>query len=420
MLCHFLAAGVVSDAKEIRATRVFGSATWTGSNLVEIFPNEDAPNVQIVLSDPATQGAITGVVRDTNGQTLGGARVHASLTIAGTNPTRFDNPGAYLDITLTNGTYTLPNLPPGTTYILTASYPGRSNITLNNVAVTAGGTTTQDLTLNTASGAPSDLPNIANLEGTAITTPTVLTRAAGGLNQSDGLEAVKQWVLAKKRLKSHHAADTGRVVTRKIVTRATPSGSNIDVVLLWDYATYSNLYGYLILRSPVTDTNYTNIAVATDPLADRFSDGDPALTPGTLYYYSVERLDTVNYAVNGIEPTPATLPEEISVRPLGPISLTSPGQNAVTSAPNFSWTTTGNATIYQVLLYNQFPALQSSTDTVNGTQPVWQKTLNGTVGSTAYDGPALVSGTTYYWTVLASDSTNADISISPLRSFTAP
>src|SRR5207249_3147491 len=150
-------------------------------------------------------------------------------------------------------------------------------------------------------------------------------------------------------------------------------------------------------------------ALLRDPLADRFSDVDLILTPDNSYYYSVARLDTINFPNNNGGDGP---PSDVRVvRPLSPISLASPNTGTVvTNPPTLSWTQVPRATLYQILVYDRFPDLQSDTDP-NGVRPIWPQDprnpgsslVHDPNTSQVYQGPALVSGHTYYWAVLAQD-----------------
>ena len=135
-----------------------------------------------------------------------------------------------------------------------------------------------------------------------------------------------------------------------------------------------------------------------------------------LYYYSIARLDTINFP-NGSGGSSAPVQPPVSVQPLNSLSLVSPASGSVPSAtPTFTWNAVNRAALYKVLVYDQFPTLQSDTDP-NGVAPLWSADFSGTSG--AYAGPALVSGHTYYWAVLGQDSVASAFTISPLQTFIA-
>jgi len=167
-----------------------------------------------------------------------------------------------------------------------------------------------------------------------------------------------------------------------------------------------------------------------DPLADRFSDVDLGLTPDITYYYSIARLDTINFTSGNTNAGEGPPSDTVAVDPLGPISLVSPASGARVSSgtPTLTWTAVNRAAMYQILVYDRFPDLQSDTDTVNGVQPIWPvdphapgaSSVAAPAVSQTYQGPVLVSGHTYYWAVLAQDSVGSAFSVSPIQSFIAP
>ena len=199
-----------------------------------------------------------------------------------------------------------------------------------------------------------------------------------------------------------------------------------------DFEDLNNLYGYSIVRATGSSSNFQDIATLRDPLADRYDDLDPVLTPGTSYFYNVGRLDTINFPnnINTSNSNPADV--TIQVSPLNAIQVQLPTPNAKTGAsPTFTWNAVSNASDYQVIVYDQFPALQTSN---GGVIPYWpqdsQNPGNSLVAapatSTTYDGPALQSGHTYYVVVLAQynpanndPSVGVSISVSPIQAFTA-
>ena len=244
------------------------------------------------------------------------------------------------------------------------------------------------------------------------------------------MNVIRQIVLKKRALLAHHSAAAQKIVLHRSLTRDTPSGSLIETDLFWDYEHLDNLYGYDIVRATtISPANFVSIATLRDPLADRFADNDSLLTPDHLYYYSISRLDTINFPANsggsnGSGPpanTGISLPVQppVAVQPLGPESLVSPASGSVTSAtPTFRWNAVNRATLYKVLVYDQFPTLQSDTDP-NGVAPIWSADFSSNSG--IYAGPpALMSGHTYFWAVLAQDSVASAFSVSPLQTFVAP
>jgi len=86
----------------------------------------------------AQTGRVTGVVRDTRGVALSGVAVRAVSQEAG--PTRRTT-------TLTDGSYTIGNLPAGT-YTVSAAMPGLRTVSQRNVRVSGDATATVDLVMD--------------------------------------------------------------------------------------------------------------------------------------------------------------------------------------------------------------------------------------------------------------------------------
>ncbi|MGB9586964.1 MAG: carboxypeptidase regulatory-like domain-containing protein, partial [Armatimonadota bacterium] len=116
-----------------------GYQSQTQNNIVVTSGNNTTVNFTL---SPVSYGTISGVVRDTNGTTLGGATVSTST-------------GGYSTTSASNGTFTLSNVLAGT-YSVTASKSGYNSQTQNNIAVAAGQTTTCNFNLPPAS------PNLVN------------------------------------------------------------------------------------------------------------------------------------------------------------------------------------------------------------------------------------------------------------------
>lgn len=412
----------VSRVLVISAQSNVNGVNWTGSNVIEIFRTSDvATNAQLVVSDPATQGEIQGVVRETDGTPIGGASIYASVEIPPANagdPIRWANLGAFLAISNANGAYILPDLPNSAHWYLVASYPGRLNTRKRSVVVNPGTSNVINFTLNRSSGT-STVPVAQSIFSISLTYPDSPTRAAG-----NDVSAIRQYLLKKKGFDKRRIAKQSVTATSK-GTRAAPAGSHIENIVTWDFAHLDNLYGYVVLRSINIDSDFKSYGVLQDALADRFSDADSILTPDLNYYYSVSRLDTINFPLSGAEGDPVIPPTVCS--PLQPIALTGPVSSATVLNPVFSWTGVNRASLYQILVYDRFPTLQSSFDVSNGVTPIWPQNSEqpGTslvpAGRTsqAYQGPALISGRRYYWTVIAADSTGAAYTISPISSFIA-
>ncbi|MCX6381326.1 MAG: carboxypeptidase-like regulatory domain-containing protein [Armatimonadetes bacterium] len=415
----------VSQTYVITASGLVNGVKWTGSNVIEVFAGVAiSNNMHIVVSDPFVQGEIRGRVTNLSGTPLSGASVYASIALPTdpahpTDPIVFSTLTAFLGITDSAGNYSIPEIPQSSRYVVVASYPGKLNGQKSDVIVSAGGATPVNFSLS-GPGGSSTVPVPNGLYGISLTYPTTATRALGA-----NVNAIlRQRVLKQKGWTNRHVAIKGNLANGSI-TRDAPSGTNIENIVTWDYEPLNNLYGYVVLRSINISTNFKPYAVLQDPLADRFSDADSVITPDITYYYSIARLDTINYPTGGAEGDPVIPP--IVVRPLNKITLSTPANNSSISNPVFGWSSVSRATLYQVLVYDRFPTLQSDIDLTNGAQPIWPADPNNpgssliTDGRTSqsYQGPALIPGHQYYWVVLASDNVGSAFTISPLYTFTA-
>ncbi|HLJ55933.1 MAG TPA: carboxypeptidase-like regulatory domain-containing protein [Chthonomonadaceae bacterium] len=427
-------AGQASLVGNVQATKTINGQQWSGQNYVEVLSSSpDTSNVHIVMSPSATQNAITGTVTDTSGHTLRGARVFVSNgPFTGTSGGQFfSNLSAIGTATDQNGAYTIPHLPPGTTYTVTASFAGFVNQTFNNVAVNAppAGPTVQPFQLATSSSSATP-PAVTGMSATTFTVPSSPNRSVSATN---ALAAVKAWILARKGIKPGHAASPSRVTVKPGLTRSTPAGSVIEVDLFWDYVDINNLFGYEVVQATnLNPPNFISIALLRDPQADRFADVDTGLTPDVTYYYSVARLDTINFPSGNVNAGESDPGQTVAVEPLAPITQASPasGVTAPSSTPTFSWSAVNRASLYQIVVYDRYPDITGDSTNPNVVNPIWPvanqnpatdpTVVHAPSTAVTYSGPALVSGHTYYWTVFAQDATGSAISVSPISSFVAP
>lgn|GEM_PF-683210 len=424
-------AGQTSLVGNVVATATVKGIAYSGQNQVELLAVDAIThNVQIVLSPTSSQGSIIGSVVDSSNNRVAGARVFANVGPFNTGgaagkPQYFNNLASFNTTTRQDGSFTLPALPPDTQYTVSASLAGFLNQTIGRITVLANSSTSVTLTLAKSSGT-STVPIPTGLFAQTITAPLSPTRAAGSAGSSEGfMNVVRRIVLQQHGHLGHRSAAGQKITLKRSITRDTPAGSLIETDVFWDYPVdpvtqlpLVNVYGYDILRATtLTPANFTSIATVRDPLADRFADNDPVLTPDSLYYYSLAALDTIVFPTGkGGESDPVQPP--VTVQPLNALFLVSPASGSVTSStPAFVWNAVSRAAHYKVLVYDQFPTLQSDTDP-NGVPPLWSPDFSGT--SANYAGPALISRHTYYWAVLAQDSVQNSFSVSPLQTFVAP
>jgi hypothetical protein len=414
--------GQTSLVAKLSASATVNGKPWSGQNTIEVIRgNALTENASLELSLTSAQGAISGrLTSNFTGNPLVNARVSiADGPYTGTSGSQsyqyFSLASSFNAYTDSNGSYTIAGLPPlSSNYTVTASFIGYINQTKSNVIVTSGATTSNVNFALAPSTTYTVPPAVTGLAALAITMPLVATREAADPQQTRGIQAIKLDLLQRMGYLKHRATDlTKATIKSAATTRSAPSGYMVESDVTWDYTQVNNLLGYDVLRSANVTTDFGSIALLLDPLGDRFADDDPTLTPGTTYYYSVARVDTIDFPVNGDEGPPSAA---VAVLPLGAMSLSLPISGAsVTGPPTFSWNAASGGSTYTVMVYSQFPNYQSDTDP-NAVQPIWTATTSNL--SQAYTGTTgLKSGQTYYWDVLCQDSAVADFSISPIQSF---
>lgn len=379
---------------------------WSGETVVDLVGREQNRSVNVVVSEEGSQGRIAGTVIDPEGAPLEGAKVFVGGPLTST-----------LAITDRNGNYRVDRLASGFRYTLTCSLAGYINDTKKDVLVQANSTTRVSFALARSSG-KGPIPPPENVRTQAWTLADTITRA------DRPTQNLYEW------LKRHYRRKFGmpdgpqaKQIERRTQSRATPLGSVIEIDLFWDYEAFDDLLGYMIKRGTRPDA-LTSTAVLRDPLASVFFDVDPELTPDVVYYYTVHRLDTIEFP----DPSFGTVgppSERVSAQPFEPIRAINPAQGAsVSGDPIFQWSPVRGVDSYQIIVWDRFPDLQSDTDP-DGVQPLWPADLDnpgsslvdGSRTSQRYEGPALLPGRNYYWVVVAIDSTGRTFSVTPITRF---
>jgi hypothetical protein len=415
------------------ASATINGTAYSGANQVQVLAGGTATaptttsNANIVLSPTSSQGSIAGTVKDNTGAPILNARVVAAAPSASGN--YFTAPSSFLRITDSSGSYTMTSLPPlgGTTqYTVTASAPGHVNQT-QQVTVSTGQIASANFRLAVSTTDDTSSLTDVSISGQTLTVPLTISKGVSATKAQRAINAIRNFIMQKRGLLDHVPTDPSRVFRRSFATRGLNGSSYIESDLFWNYGALPQLLGYEILRSDSNDNNFQSIAVLRDPLATAYTDADTSLTAGGQYYYAAVMLDTVGYTNSG-EEGPVSTSDVLFLVPLGPLSLSAPANNVtLTATPKFAWSAVSTVKLYQVLVYSQFPDYQSDTSGA-GVRPIWPADMSNpgaslvSTGATSqtYQGPALTSGHTYYWTVLAEDSNGAAFSTGPIWAFTAP
>lgn len=400
----FVLNGVSSGYQTVVATITIQGNRWSGETGVDVVPDEQNRSVNVVVSQESTQGALAGSVIGPSGYGLEGAKVFIGGPVSST-----------IAFTDADGNYVARRLTSGTTYTVTASLAGYVNDT-RSVHIDANQTTAASFAL-ASSSAQGPIPAPQNVQAQAWTIASSISRSSSKGTVYDWLKRVY------RKKKGLPLTASMRNVQWKTATRATPAGSVMEIDLFWDYASYTDLLGYLIRRG-TSSSSLGDLAVARDPLTAAFFDVDSGLTQDVTYYYTVHSLDTIGFPNDGtVGPASST----VSASPLGPIRATSPAQGAqVSGDPLFQWTAVTGASTYQIYVWDRFPDLQNSSDP-DGVSPIWPADTSNPGASLVsapqtqqgYAGPTLQSGHTYYWLVLASDASGSALSASQVAKLVA-
>lgn len=401
----FVLAGLPSGIRTVLASITIEGRRWSGESRVDLALKEKTRSLNVVVSDDRYHARLTGTVIDASGYPLEGAKVFVG------GPW-----GSTLGVTSSTGSYDIRRLTPGVTYTVTCSLAGFINDTRTiHLSDNQSGNLSFALDYGSSQGT---IPAPANLAAQAWTIADRITRSPQ--TTPSYIEWLKRLFRARRGLPSEP-----RVVSaeRPALSRATPPGSIVEVDLFWDYQSWDDLLGYAVKRG-VSSPPSTVTAVLRDPLAASFFDVDDALTPDTVYYYTVHSLDTIDFPARG---TVGPRGDIVSANPLQPMQATSPAQSeTVTGDPLFRWTAVAGAAYYQVIVWNRFPDLQNPDDP-QGAAPLWPadpsapgaSKVSAPATSLGYSGPYLQAGRTYYWLVVAADQGELALSVSPIRKFVA-
>jgi carboxypeptidase family protein len=390
---YFLASVDVGNGwHTARAQKQIGGQSWTGERAILFDPNIPIQNNLLITIGPATsKGTIRGHVTDASGNALQNVSV-------------FLNPGtsvaAAFRITDSGGRYEFDNVPAGT-YAVVASALDLVNSATSPVAVAPGATATVDLTMLVSSGTGIAAP--LNLAALAFTYPDA---AAASIAQ---IRAVQRWL---------RGGGTRRVAppSRRFRIQDWPAGSIIEAELSWSAPPANDLAGYVLDRA-VGNGLFSTIDRFADPTATAYDDLDPTYTPDQTYRFRISAAST-----SGVQGSPSNV---ASMEPFAPLGGLSPANGvSVAGTPTFAWQAVPRAQQYQVLVLSRLPDVSD----LNQMPLIWPPPNNLAAAQTtatqlAYGGPALQSGATYYWLVLASDQASftaaQSMTASQVQSFTA-
>lgn len=363
----------------VRAEITQDGVKFTGSNVARTFQNERSKSVNVTVTRPSQQMKIHGRVINRDGYSVGGARVFVASS-------SLDYASSTFDITDSDGKFSIDGLLGDYDYVVTASARGYNN-DVDSVYGSAG--SDQEFIFTLGNATDPLLPAPTNLEAYAWTSPSQLTKAAGG---GSGLA----WAKAKYMPK---------VPTAK-VTRTTINGNWIETDLFWDiYPGNTAHIGYGIYRRFGNSGSFTAIDFLRDPLANLYADSDEGLQEFETWSYSISAINT-NYpdTSNG----ESDLSNIAVAETLGDLIV-----NNVTYSPlTFHWSTGSGADEYVVYLFDKYPGV--------GVNSIWSNSGTPTSGlNLAYSGSSLVSGKKYYYLVIGTANGGNSLTVSPVMDFIA-
>lgn len=421
--------GVASGWRTIRASATIDGELWVGSTAAEVLRDEPTMNIHIVLSPISETTEIEGYVEDDQGRPVRDARVLLTtrLVYPYEDTEVYDGPyGSIVAITNDQGRFRMERVPVGLYAIISASKVGSYNH--EKEMTTRQVNPLVDFYLQRSSLEYRMVaPYLDAVE--SYTMPDSMTRS-----DTEAFKAIR--MLTSERYRN------AVLKQKQVLTRATPAGSLIEIDLYWnalDLNDSREVAGYGIYRDTSPEGGATgSIDFVRDPYANFYGDTDIAITPYSDYYYAVTAVD-VEFLDQYNDPDPNAESRKsnwVGIRPLGQLRSASPAQGmTVYGDPLFEWSPLQGAVFYKVFVYDEFPTLAPdpsreyfSAEIPPGivTMPIWPETLNSSENmvnapatSIRYSGPALVSGRTYYWFVMAKDETEMAVSYSQLRTFTA-
>jgi len=408
--------------------RIVASATrngvvYAGSTQVVTFADRLASNINIILSDTTRQASVSGIVTDSTGRPISGARVYVAptSTVAGNNSSSLV---AYTDA---SGAYKLTSIPVDVSstvsLTLSASARGYQNITQTLSNVGAGGAYNQALTLQPSTNAAIQPPTLTT--AFASTEPTTVLGSSARTVRTAGPSSPYE---ALRRLLSpgyaQMANQRGANGTRRTARAAGNYAVETDLAFTQSSLTSSSVYAYTVYRTAGAVLPALGVTPfydqVLDPLANYYTDLTFSNFPnntlsGVKYNFGLTAVSTGT--AGSIE---SALSSVVSVTPLAPLTLLTPtprqsGVNPVSVA----WGPVDGVTGYRAFLYTEFPTINTTPQDLG---PIPATT-------TSFALPALTVGQPYYIVIVgvsdqaetagsAATTPAAALTFSPITQFT--
>lgn len=398
----FQVTGLSTGVHRVYAQTNVRGATYSGSTQVLINSNQTTSNAIVSLSPSSEQGVISGTVVDSSGRGLRDARVFLSVPVSTSN-VGFQSVVAFTD---GNGQYQLQNVSASnkTPYMLAASLLGYQNDSVTFTGLGSGQTRGENFQLAPSSNQSTLTPQ--NLTAQSFTQPSsVLTpQARAGAQAHTAVAGGSVYEQIRRTLSPAYArAVSGLHPASQIKTLRTQSHLTgfgnyaVSTDLLFDESARDSLSGFRVYEAD-GNAQLTAYDFLQDPLANSFTDLNPAYVADQSYRFAVSAVNT--------DSNETGLSNTATVVPLSQMILDQPGQNQTINNPlTVSWQGVNGASAYAVFVYNEYPTDGSVTVAKN---------QNLTAGDRGYTFPGnFASGD--YWVVAAASADNgAELSVSQI------
>ncbi|MDQ2686270.1 MAG: carboxypeptidase regulatory-like domain-containing protein [Armatimonadota bacterium] len=396
---------VGTGVRRITANVSQNGTSFTGSTQTLVLNQATTSNANIQVSPSNQQAAITGTVRDANGNPLRDARVFLAVFVSAGTGNGDGSLASLVAFADSQGVYRLNNVPaPVARYTIAASLQGYQNDKEFVNTLQVGELRRLDL-------------NLGNSVGQTVTTPTnaqvfAFTQPSGGqrpyaVSQSGGaassttgavyerLRRALSPAYAARAAKAH--ASSAAQTTRQAHATSAFGPYAIQMDLFFDNNEPNSISGFRVYNSP-DSSPVQPYDFLQDPLADVYTDLDPFYVAGRQYNFAVSAINT-----DGAE---TSLSNSSSVVPLDALGLNGPAINQTVNNPvNVSWRPISGATTYVVFLYDSFPSVDANYNQYTAANGASSLTL-----------PNLNSGD-YYTVVAGVTSDGSAVSVSPITKF---
>lgn len=190
-------------------------------------------------------------------------------------------------------------------------------------------------------------------------------------------------------------------------TRVTANGNAVEVQLFWDKFDSLNILGYEVWRKRGSG-DWSGIDFLRDPLSESYLDSDSELRENLAYSYAVAGGNS-NYP--NTDNSAGDFSATVSVTPLADMYVNS--VNTGGGQVTFNWQAVSGASNYTVYVFSEYPGVRVTSYANNFNTPA-----TGT--SWTYNLTPLASGQRYYYIVMGANSNDSARTLSAVGSFVAP